>query len=176
MNWADSAGVSYLAWGWIVETRSEQNSDRCSAFVLINNYTHYTPARPNGIAVYDHLRALASGKKPPVTLKAFSASTGSGGKSADFRLRTAAHCTGTVTGKTVHSYPAGKGKAHKVAIGVAHFALKAGKAKTVVLELSKAARRLLIRKHALTVTITISLSSPHHLHGVSHHTITLKAS
>ena len=35
MNWADSAGVSYLAWGWIVESQKERDADRCSAFYLI---------------------------------------------------------------------------------------------------------------------------------------------
>jgi endoglucanase len=58
MNWADSAGVSYLAWGWITETQRERDADGCSAFVLIDNYTKYTPAKPNGEAVHNHLRAL----------------------------------------------------------------------------------------------------------------------
>jgi endoglucanase len=60
MNWADSAGVSYLAWGWIRETKAELDADGCSAFVLIDNYSAYTPAKPNGVAVHKHLRALAS--------------------------------------------------------------------------------------------------------------------
>jgi endoglucanase len=60
MNWADSAGVSYLAWGWIVESPSERDADRCSAFYLIDNYTNYRPSKPNGTAVHHHLRALAS--------------------------------------------------------------------------------------------------------------------
>jgi hypothetical protein len=60
MNWADSAGVSYLAWGWIRETERELDADGCSAFVLIDNYSTYTPAKPNGVAVHKHLRALAS--------------------------------------------------------------------------------------------------------------------
>ena len=59
MNWADSAGVSYLAWAWIVETKGELNADGCSAYVLIDNYSDYTPAKPNGVAVRKHLRALA---------------------------------------------------------------------------------------------------------------------
>lgn len=60
MAWADSVGVSYLAWGWIVETKAERDADGCSAFVLINNYTSYTPAAPNGVVVHGHLRALAA--------------------------------------------------------------------------------------------------------------------
>src|ERR1700754_3813760 len=39
MSWADSAGVSYLAWGWIVESSAERDADGCSAFYLIDNYT-----------------------------------------------------------------------------------------------------------------------------------------
>jgi hypothetical protein len=59
MKWADKNGVSYLAWGWIVESKSEQDADGCSAFYLINNYSHYTPSQPNGVALHAHLRALA---------------------------------------------------------------------------------------------------------------------
>jgi hypothetical protein len=58
MKWADAAGVSYLAWGWIVETQEEQNADRCGAFFLIKNYSSYKPAKPNGTALRTHLRAL----------------------------------------------------------------------------------------------------------------------
>ena len=65
MNWADSAGVSYLAWGWIVEPQDEQDADGCSAFYLIDDYTNYTPAQPNGVAVHDHLHALASTNTTP---------------------------------------------------------------------------------------------------------------
>lgn len=61
MKWADTAGVSYLAWGWIVESQAEQDADGCSDFVLISDYTHHTPAAPNGVAVHSHLRALAAG-------------------------------------------------------------------------------------------------------------------
>lgn len=60
MKWADAAGVSYLAWGWIVETRAEQDSDGCSAYVLITDYATHTPAKPNGLAVRDHLVKLAA--------------------------------------------------------------------------------------------------------------------
>ncbi len=143
MNWADSAGVSYLAWGWIVETQSEQDSDGCSAYFLIDDYANYTPAQPNGIAVRSHLQALAAtpggagNGKPPVTLKAFSAHVKSGGSAVGFVLRSAQSCAGTLTGQTVNAYAAVKRKRHKVSLGTAHFALKAGKAKTVVLKLSK---------------------------------------
>jgi endoglucanase len=56
MTWADAHGVSYLAWGWLVLDPSDQN---CSALYLINDYTNYTPADPNGVALHDHLAALA---------------------------------------------------------------------------------------------------------------------
>lgn len=59
MDWADSHGVSYLAWGWIVESKAERDADGCSAFYLIDNYSKYTPAQPNGVALHKHLLALA---------------------------------------------------------------------------------------------------------------------
>ncbi|MHA3703436.1 glycoside hydrolase family 5 protein [Jatrophihabitans sp. YIM 134969] len=61
MKWADSAGVSYLAWGWVVESPAEIAADGCSAYTLIKNYTTHTPAKPHGVAVRNHLQALASG-------------------------------------------------------------------------------------------------------------------
>ena len=67
MNWADSAGVSYLAWGWIVESKDEQDADGCSAFFLINDYASYTPAQPNGVALHAHLRGLLSPATAPST-------------------------------------------------------------------------------------------------------------
>jgi hypothetical protein len=60
MKWADSHGVSYLAWGWVVETQAERDAEGCSAFVLINNYSRHTPANPNGVSLRRHLRALAA--------------------------------------------------------------------------------------------------------------------
>ena len=115
MNWADSAGVSYLAWGWIVEPQDERDADGCSAYYLIDDYLNYTPAQPNGVAVHDHLLALASttttttttgtstsstttstagggSRKPPVELKAFSARSSPAARrwaSCFARLRTA---------------------------------------------------------------------------------------
>jgi endoglucanase len=172
MDWADSAGVSYLAWAWIVESQHEQNADRCSAFVLINNYRHYTPAKPNGVAVYDHLRAL--NRKPPVRLTTFSASVRSGGTSVGFRLRSAQKSTGTLTGKTVHSYASAGSKPHPASLGSTHVTLQAGKAKTVVLKLPKPVRRLLLAKHSLKVRITITLTSAKHRRTVIHRTVTLR--
>ncbi len=59
MTWADRAGVSYLAWAWVVESQAERDADGCSAFYLIKDYAHHTPAKPNGTAVHAHLRALS---------------------------------------------------------------------------------------------------------------------
>jgi hypothetical protein len=174
MNWADSAGVSYLAWGWIVEPQNERNADGCSAFYLIDNYTKHTPSRPNGVALHDHLRALASGK-PPVTLTTFKASVRSGGTSVGFTLRSAQHAKGTLTGKTVHAFAAGEPSPRKVSLGTVHFTLKPHKAKTIVLTLSKPARRLLARKRSLKVRMTLTLTSSRHRRTVIHRAVTLKA-
>ena len=58
MAWADTVGISYLAWGWIVESAAELASDRCSAYVLITDYSSYAPAQPNGVALRSHLLSL----------------------------------------------------------------------------------------------------------------------
>jgi endoglucanase len=50
MDWADEAGVSYLAWGWYVP-------DSCG-YQLIDGSD--LPVAPNGTALYDHLTALAA--------------------------------------------------------------------------------------------------------------------
>jgi hypothetical protein len=52
MNWADSHGVSYLAWGWYVLT-----GQPCSAMYLVTDSSG-TPAAPNGAAVHTHLKSL----------------------------------------------------------------------------------------------------------------------
>jgi Cellulase (glycosyl hydrolase family 5) len=200
MTWADSTGVSYLAWGWIVEPKDEQDSDGCSAFYLIDNYANHTPAQPNGVALHDHLHALASTStptstttsskgsstttkttaparrhssagKPPVKLETFSASINSDGTTAAYTLRSAQNCTGTLTGQTVNSY--GSPKRHKVSLGTVHFTLKAGKTKTIVLPLTTAARGLLAGKRSLAVQITIALGSVQNRRTITHRTSTL---
>jgi hypothetical protein len=171
MNWADGAGVSYLAWGWIVESRAEKNADGCSAFVLIDNYTKYTPAQPNGVAVHDHLRALAT---QPVTLTRFHAAVRPGAKSVGFTLRSAQTSKGILTGTTVHSY-AVTGKHHKVSLGTVHVRLKARRAKTVTLKLTAAAHRLLVAKRSVKVRMTLTLTSARHRRTVIHRTLTLRA-
>jgi hypothetical protein len=174
MNWADSAGVSYLAWGWIVEPKAERDVDGCSAYVLIDNYTSYTPARPNGVALHDHLRALAAGKAQ-ARLTEFRAKVRSGNSRVAFALRTARNCKGTLTGQTAHAYASAGHQAHKVSLGTMHFTLHAGKAKTVLLKLSKRAHTLLVGKRSIKVRITITLTGPTTLRTVLHRAITLKA-
>ncbi|MGH2894132.1 MAG: glycoside hydrolase family 5 protein, partial [Solirubrobacteraceae bacterium] len=191
MTWADQHGVSYLAWGWWVLSQSEKDAAGCSAFYLLDNYDG-TPAAPNGTTLHDHLLSLPPGgvtsttpptttstpptKKPPVTLKAFGAAVKSGGRTVAFTLRTAQRCSGRLTGQTVHTYkPAkGKGKGHKVSLGSVRFSLKGGKAKTVVLKLSKNSRKLLAAHHRLKVQITITLTGAATRRTVIHRSITLR--
>ncbi len=216
MNWADQHSVSYLAWGWLVLTQPEKDSEGCSAFYLLEDYGG-TPAAPNGTSLHDHLLALppgglsstagggagaasgnttptsasattaggtvnvpsgGGGSKPPVTLSILTGIVQSGGRSIRFSLRSAQSCAGTLTGQTVKSYAVAstKRKRHPVSLGVVHFLLKAGKAKTVVLSLSKASRKLLAARHTLKVQVTITLVSAGHRTTVVHRTLTLKTS
>ncbi len=193
MTWADQHAVSYLAWGWWVLSQSEKDDAGCSAFYLLNDYDG-TPAAPNGTTLHDHLLSLSAGGltsgpppvttspgpsklKPPVKLKAFSASVKSGGSRVAFALRSAQSCTGTLTGQTANTYAVStaKAKRHKVSLGSVRFSLKGGKAKTVVLKLSKASRNLLAAHHRLKVQITITLTSATTRRTVVHRTVTLKA-
>jgi endoglucanase len=172
MAWADSKGVSYLAWGWIVESQAEKDADGCSAFYLIENYSHYTPAAPNGVALRDHLRALFA---PPVRLTSFHASAKAGNRAVRFTLRTASTSRGTLTGRTIHRY-AVSGKRRHVALGSGvRFTLKAHLSRVVLMGLSRRAHRLLVRKGKLAVLFTIVLTSPGHRRTVVHHSITLRA-
>ncbi len=172
MSWADSAGVSYLATGWIVEDQAERDADGCSAFFLINNYTSHTPAQPNGVAVHDHLHVLS---EPPVTVTAFRAEVRSGNAKVAFTLRSPQTCAGTLTGRTVQSYVIAKSKPHQVALGSATVSLKSGSSHVIVLTLSSTARKLLVAKRSLQVQITISLTSRNHRPTVVQRTVTLKA-
>lgn len=117
------------------------------------------------------------GSEPPVTLKLLSEAVQSSGKSVGFTLRSEQDCTGTLSGQTVSTYAvtSAKHKRRPVSLGTVHFALKAGKTKTVVLVLSKASRKLLVQKHSLKVQITIVLSSAGRQTTVVHRTMTLEA-
>ena len=188
MTWADSAGVSYLAWVWLVDDPPQPGDDACDRHGLLSSYNG-TPLAPNGTAVHDHLTALAGGTgttppttttgkngKPAVTLRSFSAALQPGGSAVTFRLRSAQKCTGTIGGQTVNSYAvsAVKHKARKVSLGSVKFSLKAGKTKTVVLKLSKTSKKLLAAKHSLKVRFTITLASAGHRRTVLHRTVTLR--
>jgi endoglucanase len=208
MNWADSSGVSYLAWVWLVDDPPQPGEDPCDRHGLISSYDG-TPLAPNGTALHDHLLSLlpggvtgttganipppsttttttsgsgkapsgGDGSKPPVTVKVVKEIVGSGGRSIDFSLRSAQNCTGVLTGQTVNSFAIAskKSKRHQVSLGTVHFSLKGGKAKTVVLTLSTASRKLLAAKHALKVQFTITLTSAGHQTTVVHRSLTLKA-
>jgi hypothetical protein len=185
MNWADAHGVGYLAWGWWVLTQDEKDQAGCSAFYLLDDYSG-TPAVPNGTALHDHLLSLGgsptstggggTGSKPRITLKKFKASVISGGSKVRFTLRSVQSCSGKLSGQTISKYAVStaKRKRHKVSLGSVRFSLKAGKAKTVVLKLSKPSRKLLKAKHKLKVQITITLTSAANRRTVVHHRITLK--
>ncbi|MFZ0386844.1 MAG: cellulase family glycosylhydrolase [Solirubrobacteraceae bacterium] len=183
MNWADTDGVSYLAWVWLVDDPPQPGDDTCDRHGLLSAYDG-TPVAPNGTAVHDHLIALGKGTgtgpgtggvKPAVTLRSFSAAVQRGGSAVKFNLRSAQKCTGMITGQTVNPYAVTtvKHKARKVSLGSVKFSLRAGKAKTVVLKLSKASKKLLAAKRSLKVDITITLNSAGHRRTVLHRTTTL---
>ena len=183
MNWADTTGVSYLAWVWLVDDPPQPGDDACDRHGLLSAYDG-TPVGPNGTAVHDHLTALAKGTgtgpgtgnvKPAVTLRSFSAAVQSGGSAVKFGLRSAQKCTGTITGQTVNPYAVitVRHTARKVSLGSVKFSLAAGKSKTVVLKLSKASKKLLAAKRSLKVRITITLNSAGHRRTVLHRTTTL---
>jgi len=58
MNWADAHDVSYLAWGWVPIEEAEP----CGSLFLLTNSGE--PAEPNGVALHDHLAALALARAP----------------------------------------------------------------------------------------------------------------
>jgi hypothetical protein len=194
MNWADSSGVSYLGWVWLVDDPPQPGDNTCDRHGLLSSYDG-TPIAPNGTAVHDHLTALAAGGttttgtgpttttgkgkgtvKPAVTLRSFSAAVQSGGSAVKFRLRSAQKCTGTIAGQTVNTYAVTtvKHTGRKVSLGSVKFSLKAGKSKTVVLKLSKASKKLLAARRPLKVQITITLTSAGHRRTVLHRTTTLR--
>ena len=163
MNWADTNGVSYLAWVWLVDDPPQPGDDACDRHGLISAYDG-TPIPPNGTAVHDHLVALATGtgtttttsrrpphhhddhdrrpRKPPPapTLETLQGTVNAGGGSVSFTLRSNENSTGTLTGQTVSAFAttAAKHRRHKVSLGTVHFKLSAGKSKKVALKLSKA--------------------------------------
>ena len=177
MSWADSVGVSYLAWAWILETQAEKDADGCGAYVLIDNYSSYTPSAPNGTAVHNHLLALAKpiSKPAPLTLSTFHAALRTGTRKIAFTLRSPQRATVAVRGRTLHAYRAGKGKRHRLALGTVRLELSANRTRTVTRTLSRAFRTLLTTRKSVTVRFTITMSSPHHRTKVITRTVTLRA-
>ena len=102
----------------------------------------------------------------------FTAKVKSGGRSVSFVLRSDENCTGVVSGKTVKAYAAAKKR--RVSLGSVRFKLTAGKSKTVVLKLSRKARKLLGRRHSLRVQFTVTLTNSAKQRGVSRRTLTLR--
>jgi hypothetical protein len=193
MNWADQHGVSYLAWGWEVLSAQEISDQGCSAFYLTSDPSG-TPAAPNGTAVHDHLVTLSAATSPgttttpttttpgsggsgrhPTKLSAFKAVVRSGGSAVGFVLRAATSCSGTLTGQTASTFavPAAQQRRHRIALGTVRFKLASGKAKTVVLKLSKQSHKLLVRNRSLKVQITIVLGSGAN-RSVTRRNVTLK--
>ena len=170
MGWADSKGVSYLAWGWIVESAAEKDADGCSAYFLINDYTTYAPGQPNGVALRTHLRALAA---PPVRLTLFHAAVAPGNAKVRFQLRSPQTCAGTLAGRTVRRFPTADGVRRTVPIGSASVRLRAHRTRTIVLTLTRRAHHLLVTRGSLRVLITIVLTSHGHRRTVIHRTVTL---
>ncbi|HEX3618129.1 MAG TPA: cellulase family glycosylhydrolase, partial [Solirubrobacteraceae bacterium] len=198
MDWADTNGVSYVAWVWLVDDPPTPDDDGCDRHGLLSSYDG-TPIAPNGTAVHDHLAALAAGAtstttstttgtgsgsatgggnsnaKPAVKLLSFKAAVQSGGSTVKFRLRSAQKCSGTIAAQTLNAYRVAeaKHKAAKVPLGSARFMLTAGKTKTGVLKLAKAFRKLLTTKRSLKVEFTITLNSTGYHRTVLHRTTTL---
>jgi endoglucanase len=181
MSWADLHGVGYLAWGWWVLSAQEISDAGCSAYYLITDPTG-TPAAPNGTALHDHLARLAGvapggvgtggGGKGPA-LRGFKAKLGRGGKTLSVVLRADQDSAGVLSGRTVKAFAA-KQRHRRVSLGSVRFKLKAGKAKRVVLKLSKRSRKLLTRRHTLKVQITVALTNSAKQRAVTRRTLALR--
>lgn len=192
MDWADGQGVSYLMWGWWVLTPQEIADAGCSAYYLLTSYDG-TPAAPNGTALKGHLAELAAGggtaprtrpptggggagrQLPAIALRSFGARVQPGGSKVAFVLRTAQAARGTLAGQTVRRFRTGRGRrGRRVSLGSVRFSLRAGRAKTVVLRLSRASRALLQRDRSLRARVTLTLSSATARRTVAHRTVTLR--
>ena len=184
MNWADQHGASYLAWGWELLSATEVSAGGCSAFYLTTD-ADGTPAAPNGIALYDHLAALAgagastttttTATNPTITsrsgavgagnrtkLDLFKARVDAGASAILFVLRAARSCNGRLTGDTVNSFalPAtAKRHVRHISLGAVRFTLVAGRARMIMLKLSEQSYALLARRRSLKVRFTVNLGS-----------------
>ena len=164
MNWADAAGVSYLAWGWELLSPSEISQQGCSAYFLTSDHAG-TPAAPNGTAVHDHLVALTSAGSPappvstpaptrptpptptpaagasqPIKLSSVTTSVRSGATAVVVSLRSSQNCAGTLNLQTASpeasSAATSRRRAHRIALGTARFRLRAGHRTAVLVKLS----------------------------------------
>jgi uncharacterized delta-60 repeat protein len=102
----------------------------------------------------------------------FRAKVKSGGRSVSFVLRSDQSCKGVLTGRTVKAYAAAKKR--RVSLGSIRFKLTAGKSKTVVLTLSRKARKLLGGRHSLRAQFTVTLTNSGKQRRVSRRTLTLR--
>lgn len=174
MNWADQHGIGYLGWAWIVLTQGEQEAEGCGAFTLIDDYAG-TPASPNGVALRNHLLALAGGAPtstppgngspstpskpgPKIKLLRFRDKVLPGGK-VSFQLEAAKSCQAVIAGQTVKPFKLDGHKARKVGLGSAKVGLKANKPATVTLKLPAKAAQLLKANGSLKARFTVTLSA-----------------
>jgi endoglucanase len=195
MDWADTHGVSYLAWAWIVESPAEIQSDKCSAFYLIGDYSG-TPASVNGIAVHAHLLSLPPGGRstfPPVTPAPGGGGGGGAPKSAgpkikllrfrpkvmpggkvSFQLEAATSCQAAISGQTVKAYKLGGHKPHKIALGSGKLGLTANKPATLTIKLSAKGLQLLRSQGSFKARFTVTLSGGGNATTVVPHIVTLE--
>jgi endoglucanase len=89
MRWADTHGVGYLGWGWVIPDPPRT----CATPYLISDYIKGTPVDPNGVALHDHLAQLwaASQATPagPGAVAPAPASAGAGSSQESRRLTVA---------------------------------------------------------------------------------------
>ncbi len=104
----------------------------------------------------------------------FTAKVKSGGRSVSFVLRSDQNCRGVVSGRTVKAYAAAKKR--RVSLGSVCFKLTAGESKkTVVLKLSRKARKLLGGRHSLRAQFTVTLTNSGKQRHVSRRMLTLRS-
>jgi uncharacterized delta-60 repeat protein len=159
---AEAFAMALQADGRIVLTGRSGNS---GAVVRVQGDTAAQGGGPGGPSGPN-----SAGRAP--RMRKFSAKVKSGGRSVSFVLRSDQNCTGVVSGKTVKAYAAAKKR--KVSVGSVRFKLTANRSKTVVLKLSRKARKLLGSRHSLRVQFTVTLTNAAKQRGVSRRTLTLR--
>jgi uncharacterized delta-60 repeat protein len=124
------------------------------------------PAAPGGSSGPN-----TAGRAP--RMSKFTAKFKSGGRSVRFVLRSDQNCKGLLSGRTVKAYAAARKR--RVSLGSIRFKLTARKSKTVVLKLSRKARKLLGRRHSLRVQFTVTLTNSGKQRHISRRTLTLRS-